>query len=251
MEITEKDVGRRFKTRDGRIFIIEHIAAKQPTVTYPVRAVDMKDAQEHYFTLQGAWATDGLRNYDLVERLEEGSKMGQVKITEKDVGRFFKIKDGRTFNVVKIDKQEPEFEVLALVNPADVSLEKDNFITLTAEGRYYEDGDGESLYDFAEWVTKQDNKMDEQDRYELRMTVVDVKGSATTYKKYLPFLAGLREIVDKKTGGIIDVGSDEGFNPLLAGQLKSKGDVVKITRQVNALGANLATLTIRVTRLKD
>ena len=171
-----------------------------------------------------------------------------MKITEKDIGRKFKTRSGRVFVIVAFDNSSCPVHIMA-DGAANYLKGGANFVWLSSDG--FVSKNAENGADFAEWVTEQnDDKMDEQDRYELRMTVVDAKGSATTYKKYLPSLAGLREIVDKKTGGIIDVGSDEGFNPLLFGQLKSKADVVKITRQVNALGANLATLTIRVTQLR-
>ena len=239
IKITEQDVGRSYIGRDGREYEILSFSEKS---VYQFTVGIKEQALETIAANGKASLIDELCGADFKEWADEDEKMGS-KI-ELKVGQKVKLRNGDEGVVKsKLDKVT-NFE-FAIEHLSD--SEECNY---TLDGCFYKDK-MTSEYDVIEILEEADMKEESTGKYELRLTVVDAKGSATTDKSYHDSLADVDGYVFSNTRGIVDLDQPNSDYSVLRFLLRAKSDVVKISRQINILNVNIATVTIRVTKLED
>jgi hypothetical protein len=114
LNITEADIGRKFKTRDGRTFVIVDMGG---TETYPVRVRADSGVMFSCGPSGHFWKSNHPDGIDLVERLPAPAPAHPMVITEADIGQKFKTRDGRTVRVESVNSSHsshPNWSVIGV-----------------------------------------------------------------------------------------------------------------------------------------
>ena len=241
-------VGQKVKLRNGEEGVVTAELDGERDCFFMIKYLD--DLETCSYTPEGYFHENcDESEYDIVEILEEPKENEKM---EENLKEKYEKLIGQTFTT-KDDDGDDEITI---------SYVTDSHVYFNS--RKYEEEFNATLEEFSKNVIHKSESQEEETvrlpweddtepagKYELRMTVVDAKKSSTTDKCYYDSLADIGSHVFGVTRGIIDLDKPGTDRSTLLFLLREKGDVVKITRQINISSVNVAVVVIRVTQLKD
>lgn len=169
VKITEKDVGRRFKTRDGRIFMITRVGGSEryPVVAQEGDGAEVKGGEAVRLTTGGDYYARDAECYektpnDFAEWVDEDEKM-ENKI-ELKVGQKVKLRSGKTGKVVRFFKEGECFKR----QPFQAYVYEDDKYWFYTEGGEWSPNGETDVNDIIEILEPEDEKMKEnlKEKYE-------------------------------------------------------------------------------------